>query len=124
MEPWVGCDLDGTLAVYERGHFKEFGPYHIGEPVPKMVARIKSIILSGFKVKIMTARAGPAGPGNSEPDPYAIKAIENWCVTHLGQKLEVTCTKDYGMICLFDDRAIQIIPNTGERADGLICSQF
>lgn len=44
--------------------------------------------------------------------------IKAWCLEHLGQELEVTCSKDYGMILLYDDRAVQIIPNTGRRADG------
>jgi hypothetical protein len=35
----------------------------------------------------------------------------------LGQKLEVTCVKDLGMEQLFDDRAVQVVPNTGKRVD-------
>jgi len=37
MNPWIGVDLDGTLAVYDGWR----GPEHIGPPVPAMVERVK-----------------------------------------------------------------------------------
>jgi hypothetical protein len=33
-------------------------------------------------------------------------------------KIPITCCKDRGMIELWDDRAVQVIENTGERVDG------
>jgi len=39
--------------------------------------------------------------------------IEEWCRQHIGQVLEVTNVKDFGMIELWDDRAIQVESNTG-----------
>lgn len=100
---WVGIDLDGTLAVYD--HWRGTG--HIGKPVPLMVRRVKALLEKGYTVKIFTARAYRA-------DPREIQLIEDWCLEHVGQKLEVTCTKDYGMLQLYDDRAVQVIPNTGK----------
>jgi hypothetical protein len=44
-------------------------------------------------------------------------AIGDWCEEHIGVRLPITCTKDYGMVELWDDRAVQVIPNTGDRAD-------
>jgi hypothetical protein len=35
-----------------------------------------------------------------------------------GRTFEITCKKDYQMVALYDDRCVQIIPNTGERVDG------
>ncbi len=32
---------------------------------------------------------------------------------HIGKELEITNVKDFGMIELWDDRAVQVIPNTG-----------
>jgi len=32
--------------------------------------------------------------------------------------VEITHAKDHKMIELWDDRVVQVIPNTGERADG------
>lgn len=108
---WIGVDLDGTLARYT-----EFvSPYFIGEPIPLMVERVKKWLSEGRTVKIFTARV-------AEEDVVkraGIKAaINSWCVLHIGRVLEVTCKKDYKMIELWDDSAVQVIPNTGRRADG------
>jgi hypothetical protein len=105
---WIGVDLDATLATYDGWH----GEYHIGEPVPLMLARVKGWLAAGIKVKIFTARA------QQPRDPAVIAAIEAWCLKHVGQVLEVTNEKDYAMIQLWDDRAVAVEPNTGERMDG------
>jgi hypothetical protein len=98
---WIGYDLDGTLAI--TGNV----PYHaIGAPIPLMVARAREDIAAGKDVRIMTARA-------SAPVPGEIRAIEAWCLQHLGRVLPVTCSKDYGMVRLYDDRAVAVEPNTG-----------
>jgi hypothetical protein len=103
---WYGCDLDGTLAFYDGWH----GDSHIGPPIPKMVARLKAHLARGDTVKIVTARVGG---DDAEEIAFHTKRIQAYCLEHLGQALEVTCKKDYGMITLYDDRATQIIPNTG-----------
>jgi hypothetical protein len=104
---WIGVDLDGTLAEYH-GYC---GPEHIGDPVPLMLARVKTWLSEGKDVRIFTARAD---------DSVSEKHIRHWCSVHVGQVLPITRTKDYGMIELWDDRAVQVIPNTGQRADGVI----
>jgi len=98
---WIGVDLDGTLAQYSG--FK--GPDHIGDPIPEMVARIKQWLAEGKTVKIFTARACVA-----DHIPY----VEEWSEKHLGVRLEVTNIKDYGMIQLWDDRAVRVKFNQGE----------
>lgn len=103
---WIGVDLDGTLAVYDGWQGEE----HIGDPVPAMLERVLAWRAAGVDVRIFTARIAE----NSRALPY----INVWCEMHLGEVLPVTCKKDYGMIELWDDRAVQIIPNTGRRADG------
>lgn len=110
MSGWIGVDLDGTLAEY--GGWK--GQDHIGKPVPLMVARVRHWLEEGREVRIFTARIW-----NEPEDHPATNVIQHWCLEHLGQMLPVTCVKDYGMIELWDDRAIQVRINTGERADGL-----
>ena len=45
--------------------------------------------------------------------------IDRWCLKHLGEALPITCIKDMRMTELWDDRAIQVVPNTGARADRL-----
>lgn len=108
---WKGVDLDGTLAEYDGWR----GPAHIGAPVPRMVARVKAWLAAGDEVRIFTARVGPQPNGE---DLVARTAIIEWCEKHLGQPLLITATKDYGMVELWDDRCVQVVPNTGERADG------
>lgn len=109
---WIGVDLDGTLAFYDGWK----GVEHIGEPVPLMYDRVKQWLREGKEVRIFTARAS-----NYHNDLLEVTAaIDAWCEKHFGQKLRVTATKDYGMIQLWDDRAIQIKENTGIRADGKI----
>lgn len=114
MNGWIGIDLDGTLAEYNGW----MGSEHIGPPIPKMIARVKEWINEGKDVRIFTARVFPGGRVSDTELNRVIQAIQIWCIKHLGRALPITCTKDYGMIELWDDRAVQVIPNTGIRADG------
>lgn len=102
---WTGVDLDGTLAHYEGWK----GPDHIGEPIPAMLARVRTWLAEGKQVRIFTARACI---------PDQIPPVKAWLAKHGLPDLEVTNQKDYGMIALWDDRCVQVIPNTGMRADG------
>lgn len=117
---WVGVDLDGTLAKYEGF----VAPDEIGEPIPLMLGRVKRWLAGGADVRIFTARVywheGDEADWHKtkEAADLARAAIEKWCLKHLGKVLPITCTKDYHMHQLWDDRAVQIIPNTGRRADG------
>lgn len=108
MSGWIGVDLDGTIAVY--GGWK--GADHIGEPIAPMVDRVKIWLSQGIEVKIFTARVA------FDDDGSVLRSIEVWCEKHIGVVLPVTCSKDYGMVELWDDRCVQVIPNTGRRADG------
>jgi hypothetical protein len=109
FEPWIGVDLDGTLAYYD--HWR--GPEHVGEPIPAMLERVIDWVLHGKvvgtklvkKVKIFTARACV---------PEQIPPIKAWLTQYGLGYLEVTCVKDFGMVELWDDRCIQVIPNTGQ----------
>ena len=44
----------------------------------------------------------------------AAEAIRDWCRRHIGQVLTITCVKDFAMVELYDDRCVQVRPNTGE----------
>lgn len=104
---WIGVDLDGTLAHYETGD----GVDSIGKPIPLMVKYVKENYLDhGTTVKIMTARVG----GDDEAEIMAqMKMISDWTLEVFGVRLEVTATKDFKMIRLYDDRARQVITNRG-----------
>jgi hypothetical protein len=103
---WIGVDLDGTLAVYHGWK----GELHVGEPIWPMVERVKNWLAEGKTVKIMTARAGRDHVGHRRTE--AIVRIQDWCEDYLGQRL--TNEKDFKMIELWDDRAVQVEFNTGQ----------
>jgi hypothetical protein len=111
---WIGVDLDGTLAEY----YGWRGTMHIGAPVPAMLERVRKWLAEGKEVRIFTARVSHDGtfPKMDEAG-IARSRIEEWCLEHLGQRLQVTCSKDYGMIELWDDRCVSVVPNTGEPYD-------
>lgn len=100
MSGWIAVDLDGTLAKYDGWK----GLEHIGEPIPEMLFRVRKWLADGKTVKIFTARACV---------PECIPHIHTWCREHLGQALDVTNVKDFGMIELWDDRAVRVIHNVG-----------
>jgi hypothetical protein len=108
MSGWIGVDLDGTLAQYDRWR----GEKHIGAPIAPMVARVRRWIAAGHEVRIFTARVSADG-GDGRDVAEVRGYIERWCAEHIGFVLPVTNVKDYGMHELWDDRAVQVEKNTG-----------
>jgi hypothetical protein len=104
MKPFIGVDLDGTLAMHPEWTIPR-GPEDIGEPITEMVERVKQWLAEGKEVKIFTARA--CNDKNIAP-------IKVWCKKYLGKELEVTNTKTPDMMEIWDDRAIGIVRNTGK----------
>ncbi len=100
LAPWIGVDLDGTLARHEPGKGLDF----IGEPVPAMVDLVQKMINSQMRVKIFTARAC---------DPDQLPLIQKWLADNGFPELEITNAKDYQMIRLYDDRCVQVERNIG-----------
>lgn len=121
---WIGVDLDGTLAYYDGWK----GPTVIGAPIPKMVDRVVEWMQTGPEVRIMTARVTPG----KDDEGACRAAIEEWLKKHVYSRLpasfvdapvpfpylKLTNEKDTMMLELWDDRCVQVIPNTGLRADG------
>lgn len=97
---WIGIDLDGTLAFYDKWRGYEY----IGEPIPKMVKILKILLDKGYPVKIFTARA-------IEPNSKPI--IKKWLKNNGLPDLDITNIKDFNMILLIDDRCRQVEINTG-----------
>jgi hypothetical protein len=105
---WIGVDLDGTLAMWTGWR----GMYRIGRPIPKMQRRVKAWIKQGKKVRIFTARMY----NHDGRDLDRLQGvIGDWCVRHLGTRLEATCVKDQGMREIWDDRSVQVKFNKGVR---------
>lgn len=98
---WIGVDLDGTLAFYDGW----MGFEHIGDPIPSMVLRVREWLAQGYEVRIFTARAST---------PEGIQPVKDWLKKHELPDLQVTCSKDFSMVEVWDDRAIQVVANSGQ----------
>lgn len=97
---WIAVDLDGTLAYYHSWR----GLDHIGKPVKSMLERVKRWREEGYEVRIFTARASSAD---------LIPPVEAWLKKHKIGGLKVTNELDADCIELWDDRCVQLLPNTG-----------
>lgn len=103
-------DLDGTLAFYDGWK----GIEHIGAPIPRMLFRVRKWLEDGLTVKIFTARASVG-----EPERTAVIAhIHAWCRQHDLPELEVTATKGFDAVEVWDDRCVQVEPNTANAPTG------
>lgn len=67
------------------------------------------------EVRIFTARVCVQ---NGNDTAVARRAIRAWCRRHIGMELPITNFKDFGMIELWDDRAITVEQNTGRQLAG------
>lgn len=100
---WIGVDLDGTLARYSR-----YSKYP-GEPIPKMVNRVRRWVNDGREVRIVTARVAPLHKDRVEQ----LNVVHEWVLQHIGHPLEVIPYKDPLMQWLYDDRVKQVEQDTG-----------
>jgi hypothetical protein len=139
---WIGVDLDGTLAHYDgwkgADHIGAPIPAMV-ERVKGWLTEGKTVRIFTARVYCPPEPMAPwlferlNGPGCDSPASFATvkgvyetwlkrwnetmnarSAIQVWCDQHLGQVLDITNVKDYGMIELWDDRAVRVVLNTGE----------
>ncbi len=115
MNKTIFVDFDGTLAFYDG--YK--GDYELGQPIPKMVDRVKKWLKDGDRVKIFTARLSRIDGENRDVEKIRT-LIEDWTEKNIGKRLEVTNIKDPSATEFWDDRAVGVIKNTGERT----CNNF
>lgn len=102
---WIGVDLDGTLCKI--GNWK--GKTYINDPIPLMLNRVKQWLNNGRTVKIFTARV--SNPKNKDE---VTTAIQDWLEKYGLPRLDVTNCKDFSMTELWDDKAVQVIVDTGK----------
>lgn len=111
---WIGVDLDGTLAFYDKWvAWNDIGPI-----IPAMADRIKAWLAEGREVRIFTARVSYDADScwvtkKTFTRTEVKKVIQDWLEANGLPRLEVTHQKDPAMIELWDDRAVQVVKNTG-----------
>jgi hypothetical protein len=103
--PWIGVDLDGTLAHDPVNKRDNESWDEIGSPIEPMLNRLRKWIAEGKTVKIFTARAS---------SPRQVVMIKKWLASYGLPNLEVTNVKDLRMVELWDDRCVQVMTNLGE----------
>lgn len=113
---WIGVDMDGTLAYYEKGDYDRLGAYTFGPPIPAMVERIKWHLAQGHDVRVVTARH--SNGANYDHDARLELAVAQWTEANLGKALKCRASKDGYMHALYDDRAIAVEYNTGRLLGG------
>lgn len=101
---WIAVDFDGTTATFVGNGVQ------LGAPIPAMVERIKAWVARGRDVRIFTARVSHKDVKKKEANR---KAIEAWCLKHIGTVLPVTNEKDFETTEIWDDKAVQVVRNTG-----------
>lgn len=107
----IACDLDGTLAEYD----KWIGEHHIGRPISGTIARVRAALSAGHEVYIYTARvAPPDGIATADSVDLARAAVEEWCEAHLGFVLPVTAVKLRVFDEFWDDKAVRVAKNEGQ----------
>jgi len=104
----IAVDLDGTLAHYDKWR----GLDHIGPPIFKMAERVFKWNDEGKEVVILTARVTTNGQSQADAN-YAQLVIRQWVDKHNLPIKRITAQKDFTMTEIWDDRAMQVIPNTG-----------
>jgi hypothetical protein len=102
----IGGDFDGVLVEYHG--FQGAGIF--GAPIYLMINRVKAMLAKGKQVRIFTSRVAPIYPADIQINR---DAIEKFCVQHFHRRLPITCVKDQNCIEMWDDRAKQMITNTG-----------
>lgn len=104
-------DFNGTLVHHERGGkvVDDDGTVHIGEPIPRMVEKVKKLLAQGMTVKIMCGTVGEGGPKGEK----MAAAIREWTREHLGEECEPTGTVTTRCLMIWNDKAKEVVRNAG-----------
>jgi hypothetical protein len=111
----VWLDFNGTLVRHRQGDpvWKD-GEVLIGTPVREMVTRVRRHLAKGRKFVLKSAMM-------SDPDSQrrakVEKALGDWSLKHLGQRLEVTATCRPEFIDQWDDKVKRVLRNEGVFAE-------
>lgn len=111
-KPWIGCDLDGTLAYHANG---AFDPEHIGLPIQPMLERVRGWLAAGKLVKIVTARA---------VDKKAVKAIRDWLDGIGLHDVGITDTITEQTEEIWSSIAVGVVHNKGVPCEAMVAHEF
>jgi len=141
---WIGVDFDGTLATFDHWHGVEHTGEPLMPMVQKvreLLVRGTTVKIFTARVNdslklIADTYALPYEMGADIPednrwtkedkqksrelkqkiqlDRIARHTLEMWCLKHIGCKLPLTNSKDVWCRGIYDDIAIQMVPNTGQ----------
>lgn len=106
----IAVDLDRTLAYYDNWR----GPLHIGHPIPAMVRCVQDHLAKGDYVTVFSARIHDDEKTGITAEQVK-KAIGDWTEANVGVRLDATNIKLHTFDRIYDDIAVQVVPNTGKR---------
>jgi len=131
---WVGVDLDGVLVEWDPKYLPGLGP-----PIPSGIALVYRLLNEGREIRIFTARV----QANQDEPAWRAEAqrligtsdallwvrdqrdrIDVFCREHFGAPLRITAAKDWKMITCYDDRCVQMVPNTGRSLEEIHQAQL
>ena len=101
----IAVDLDGTLAHYDGWK----GIEHIGPVIPEVANAMERAQAEGAEVHLFTARVS-----DPEDAAEAHQVISKWAEANHFNFASITAVKHKFFTEFWDDRAIQVIKNTGE----------
>jgi hypothetical protein len=114
---YILVDVDGTLFTYtEWVKWDQFG-----DPIQPMIQRVQRWLQAGIEVRLFTARV-PLNDGEVQTCKVTGEAftgidmkfaLANLTEKYIGQRLRAQCWKDWRAHSIWDDRAVQVIPNEG-----------
>lgn len=100
----IFLDLDATLSYYDG--YKGVGV--LGKPIPAMMDKVRRWLKEGHKITIFTARAS---------NMIEVVAIKKWLKNNGLPDFPVTNIKSSHASVFYDDRAVQIVKNTGQTVE-------
>lgn len=123
---WIGVDFDGVLVEWDPKYLPDCGP-----PIVHGITLVRRLKAEGHEIRIFTARIQPSPDEQAwwdEANRLGFKTVEDWvkyqhqlvenfCIKHFGAPFKITACKDWRMITCYDDRCVQMVPNTGESLD-------
>jgi hypothetical protein len=109
MTEWTGVGFRGYLIADDVEITDE------ARPIWEAKLHVQKLLSAGEDVRIVTKEVADGLVDSTA----TFAAIESWCLANLGQKIPIQPLGTAGMKALYSPEVIQMIPNSGLRADRL-----